>query len=69
MANDAEKILMENFYKKFAVKNNIPENKAKDFIHTLFDYISDDLAKEDKVPIYKFGVFQKKWTKKSYNFV
>jgi nucleoid DNA-binding protein len=63
MKNDEDKVLSEDFYKKIAKKSHTTEDQSKEFVHILFDYIGDSLVKEEKVGIYQFGIFNKKWTK------
>jgi len=66
---EGERIGIDEFAKRVSKKTDLPQEKAKKFIHILFDTIKDGLKEENKVPIYKFGIFKKKWvpTKDGFN--
>lgn len=59
--SEGERIGIDEFARRVAKKSDVSQEKAKKFIHVLFDTIKDGLKKDNKIPIYKFGVFHKKW--------
>ncbi|HOV13749.1 MAG TPA: HU family DNA-binding protein [Spirochaetota bacterium] len=58
-----KKVGIDEFSERVAKKAEITPERSKEYVHTLFDLISAGLKKEDKVSIYKFGNFKKKWVK------
>lgn len=60
-STEPKKVSFDEFTGRIAENNDIPQEKAKTFVRNLFDHISDDLTREEKVNIYKFGTFKKKW--------
>jgi nucleoid DNA-binding protein len=62
MKKEEEKILIDEFCEKVSKKAKTSTEDSKKFIHTLFDSIGENLTKKERVPIYQFGIFRKKWT-------
>jgi len=62
MKIEGDKIFIDEFCEEVSKKADTTDENSKKFIHTLFDFIGDSLIKEEKVPIYHFGIFKKKWT-------
>jgi nucleoid DNA-binding protein len=61
MKKEENKIFIDEFCEKVAKKTGTEDDKAKKFVHNLFDLIGSELEKEEKVQIYQFGIFKKKW--------
>jgi len=64
MKNEEEKIFIDEFCEMVSKKAKTSTEDSKKFIHTLFDSIGENLTKKQKIPIYQFGVFRKKWVSK-----
>jgi nucleoid DNA-binding protein len=58
-----DKISLEQFNGIVTEKTGKDSFLVKEFNRELFSLISGSLQAQEKVPIYKFGSFQKKWTK------
>ena len=56
-----ERITLESFSAKVADKAGVEQDKAKTYIHGMFDYIGDGLKNEDSISVFRFGTFKKKW--------
>jgi nucleoid DNA-binding protein len=61
MKKDGDKIFIDEFCEEVSKKADATNDLSKKFMHTLFDFIGDRLIQEEKVPIYHFGIFKKKW--------
>ena len=63
-----ERVTLESFSAKVAEKAGVEQDKAKTYIHGMFDYIGDGLKNEDSISIFRFGTFKKKWKEERDGF-
>ncbi|MBP5706291.1 MAG: HU family DNA-binding protein, partial [Spirochaetales bacterium] len=63
-----ERITLESFSAKVADKAGVEQDKAKTYIHGMFDYIGDGLKNEDSISVFRFGTFKKKWKEERDGF-
>jgi len=54
-------IPIDNFAEKVALRSNIDTELVKEYLKKLFEVIGNELLENDKVLIYQFGVFKRKW--------
>lgn len=60
---DNDKIHIDDFAERISDKSGIDQEKSKLFVDKLFDYIGSNLEQEDKISIYRFGKFEKRFYK------
>ena len=59
MSEEQEKIYIDDIAGRLAELTGEEAETAKEFIHTLFETIGEELMAGDRVPVYQFGVFKK----------
>lgn len=59
MSEEQEKIYIDDIAGRLSERTGEEAETAKEFIHTLFETIGEELMEEDRVPVYQFGVFKK----------
>ena len=61
MSDEQEKIYIDEITERLAERSGEEPETAKEFIHTLFETIGEELMEGDRVPVYQFGVFKKSY--------